>query len=141
MRDARLVRAQRLSGRVTELGSAESRSAVLGLKGGGPDLQGDGVIAERAGRIDPAPRAGVLGVEAVGDALGEGSDRICPAPTERVFPSVNNLATSSAGIATRLIKWPRATATPWLEMVPAVRRSRRRSACCNVAWMRAANPA
>ena len=78
MRDARLVRAQRLSGRVTELGRAESRSAVLGLKGGGPDLQGDGVIAERAGRIDPAPRAGVLGVEAVGDALGEGSDRDLP---------------------------------------------------------------
>ena len=57
------------------------------LKGGGPDLQGDGVIAERAGRIDPAPRAGVLGVEAVGDALGEGSDRDLPcADGESVLP-------------------------------------------------------
>ena len=49
-----------------------------GVKGRGPDAEGDGVVADRAGRIEAAAPAGVLGVEALGDLLREGP-RVGPA--------------------------------------------------------------
>ena len=49
-----------------------------GVVGGGPDPVGDGVVADRAGGINPATPAGVLGVEALGDLLGEGGDGHLP---------------------------------------------------------------
>ena len=43
-----------------------------GVDGGGPDPIGDGVVADGAGAVDAASPAGVCGVKAFGDLLGEG---------------------------------------------------------------------
>ena len=43
-----------------------------GVDGGGPDPIGDGVVADWAGAVDAASPAGVCGVKAFGDLLGEG---------------------------------------------------------------------
>ena len=43
-----------------------------GVDGGGPDPRGDGVVADGAGAVDAASPAGVCGVKAFGDLLGEG---------------------------------------------------------------------
>ena len=43
-----------------------------GVDGGGPDPIGDGVVADGAGAVDAAFPAGVCGVKAFGDLLGEG---------------------------------------------------------------------
>ena len=43
-----------------------------GGDGGGPDPIGDGVVADGAGAVDAASPAGVCGVKAFGDLLGEG---------------------------------------------------------------------
>ena len=50
---------------------AEDEIDADGVVGGGGDLVGDGVVADRAGGVDAAAPAGVGGVEAFGDALGE----------------------------------------------------------------------
>ena len=42
-----------------------------GVDGGGPDPIGDGVVADGAGAVDAASPAGVCGVKAFGDLLGE----------------------------------------------------------------------
>ena len=52
--------------------AASTISMLRGVDGGGPDPIGDGVVADGAGAVDAASPAGVCGVKAFGDLLGEG---------------------------------------------------------------------
>ncbi len=95
------------------------RSAVLGLKGEVPtckatvsSLNGPGALIRRHERGSSAWRRSTTRWVKV--ATG-----ICPAPTERVSPSVNNLATSPAGIAGSH-SGIRSTADPTTDRGPSV---------------------
>ena len=52
--------------------AASTISMLRGLTGEVPDPIGDGVVADGAGAVDAASPAGVCGVKAFGDLLGEG---------------------------------------------------------------------
>ena len=52
--------------------AASTISMLRGLTGEVPDPIGDGVVADWAGAVDAASPAGVCGVKAFGDLLGEG---------------------------------------------------------------------
>ena len=105
---------------------------LRGLTRGGPDPIGDGVVADGAGAVDAASPAGVCGVKAFGDLLGEGPG-IGPARRGR-SRSRRRPGSSPAASAAPGSRPPRRSEAPFHNPPLMIRRRGLGGRICHPSW-------